>query len=170
MKSHMAETHTICHLLYMDDLKVYMGIQRQLNQLIKTVELFTTDIKMEFGLDKCQTLNIRCGKVELEGFETRQCDIIEPMNETDTYKYPGILKCKQIQHTKIKKQLTTALTSRLKKILKTHLNSKNPMKAIDKYITPPLIYSYGITSWSQTHLAKTRKNYKNYNEKSQHVP
>ena len=31
---------------------------------------FETDIKVEVGSDKCQTLNIRRGKVELEGFET----------------------------------------------------------------------------------------------------
>jgi hypothetical protein len=74
------------------------------------------------------------------------------MNETDTYKYLGILKCKQIQHTKIKKQLTTALTTTLQKILETHLNSKNSRKAMNKHIISSLTYSYGFTSCSQTHF------------------
>jgi hypothetical protein len=39
---------------------------------------------MEFDRDKCRTLNIRRGKVELEGFKTGQGDVIEPMNEIDT--------------------------------------------------------------------------------------
>jgi hypothetical protein len=111
IKSPMAETHIICHLLCMDDLKVYTGIPRQLNQLINIMEHSTTDIKMEFVLDKCQTRNIRRGKVEL-GFEA-QGVIIQPMNGTNTYKYPGILQSKRIQHNKIKKQLITALTIRL---------------------------------------------------------
>lgn len=65
---------------------------------------FETDIKMEFGSDKCPTLNTRPGKAELEGFETWQGDIIEPMHETDAYKYIGILQSKQFQRTKNKKQ------------------------------------------------------------------
>lgn len=70
-----------------------------------------TDIKIEFGSDKCPKLNTRRGKVELEEFETWQGDIIEPMNETDTYKYIGILQSRQLQHTKNKKQITPAMTS-----------------------------------------------------------
>jgi len=65
---------------------------------------------MVFGLDKCRTLNIRHGKVEPEGFETWQGNII---NETNNYKYPAILQPGQIQHTKDEKQLTTALAIRL---------------------------------------------------------
>lgn len=38
-------------MLYMDDLK--------LHQLIKIVELFTTDTTMELGLDKCWTLALK---------------------------------------------------------------------------------------------------------------
>jgi len=41
---------------------------------------------MEFGLDKCRTRNIRRDKVELECFET-QVEILEPMDDTGTYKY-----------------------------------------------------------------------------------
>ena len=66
---------------------------------------------MEFGSYKYPVLNIRRGKVELEGFETWQGDIIEPMNEADTYKYIGILQSRQFQHTKIKKQVTPSMTS-----------------------------------------------------------
>jgi len=73
------------------------------------------------------------------------------MNETDTYNYLGILQCRQTQDHKIKKQLTTVLTITLQKILKTHLNSKNLMKAASTYVIPSLIYSCAV-SWSQTDL------------------
>jgi len=53
---------TVGHLLYMDDLKLYIGIPRQLNRLINIVELYTSNIKMKFGLDKYSTFNIRHGK------------------------------------------------------------------------------------------------------------
>jgi hypothetical protein len=37
----------------------------------------------------------------------KQGDIIVPKDETDRYKYLGILKSRQFEHTKLKKQLTT---------------------------------------------------------------
>jgi len=89
--------------------------------------------------------------VELEGFDSRQECIIEQMTEIDTYNYLGVLQCRQTQDSKIKKQLTTALTITLQKILKTHLNSKNLMKAISTCVISSLTYSCGI-SWSQTDL------------------
>jgi hypothetical protein len=73
-----------------------------MNQLIKILELCKTNIGIKFGLDKCQTLNIRHVKVVLEGFET-EGEIIEPNDETDTYKYLDIIKSRQSKHTKIKK-------------------------------------------------------------------
>jgi hypothetical protein len=78
-----AETCTICQLLFARK-------PRQMNQLIKIVELCTTNIGMKFGIDKCQTLNIRCVKVVLEGSETGG-EIVEPMDKTDTYKYDDII-------------------------------------------------------------------------------
>jgi hypothetical protein len=82
---------------------------------------------------------------ELEGFKTRQ-DIIEWMHGIDTYKYFGVLQPRQIQHIIIKKQLTTAQTSRLQTILKTHLKSKNLTKAINVCVIPSSTYSFSITS------------------------
>ena len=82
-------------------------------------------------------VSIRCGKVELKGFKHDK-----KIYETDTYKHLGILQSRQIQHTKIKKQLTTALTTRLQKILKTQLNSKN----IRHSITNLRVWHYIVAS------------------------
>ena len=100
---------------------------------------------MKFGLDKYCTLTLDM-EIELEGFNTWQ-DIIEWMHRIDTYKYLGVLQPRQIQH--IKKQPTTAQTSRLQTILKTHLKSKNLTKAISVCAVPSSTYPFGITSWSQ---------------------
>jgi len=53
----------INHLLFMDDLKVYASNKNQLESLIKTVSIFSKDIKMEFGLSKCAILELRRGRV-----------------------------------------------------------------------------------------------------------
>ena len=54
----------------MDDLKIYVGIPRQLNPLINTVELYASNIKMKFGLDKYWIFNIKHGYREQEEFKT----------------------------------------------------------------------------------------------------
>ena len=43
----------INHLLFMDDLKLYETSKDQLDSLVQVVRIFSQDIKMSFGLDKC---------------------------------------------------------------------------------------------------------------------
>ena len=41
------------HLLFMDDLKRFSRSEMQIETLVETVRVFSTDIGMEFGLKKC---------------------------------------------------------------------------------------------------------------------
>ena len=52
------------HLLYLDDLKLYGRNQWEILSLVTTVKMFSDDICMQFGLDKCASLSIRWGKVQ----------------------------------------------------------------------------------------------------------
>jgi len=51
------------HLLYSDDVKLYARSHAELESLINTVEIFSTDICMTFGFDKCSTMSILQGKM-----------------------------------------------------------------------------------------------------------
>ena len=52
----------------MDDLKLYGKSTAELESLLNTVRIFSNDILMESGLDKCATLTITKGRVtETEG-------------------------------------------------------------------------------------------------------
>ena len=52
----------------MDDLKLYGKSTAELESLLNTVIIFSKDISMEFGFDKCATLAVTKGKVkETEG-------------------------------------------------------------------------------------------------------
>ena len=46
----------------MDDLKLYAANQNQLTKQLEIVKQFSEDICMEFGLDKCATLNLTKGR------------------------------------------------------------------------------------------------------------
>eukprot|EP00111_Clytia_hemisphaerica_P007385 TCONS_00021477-protein len=53
----------VSHLLFMDDLKLYANCDERLQDLLEIVSMFSKDICMSFGLDKCNTLSIRGGKL-----------------------------------------------------------------------------------------------------------
>ena len=40
------------HLLYMDDLKLFAKSEEQIDTIVRTVHVFSTDIGMEFGMKK----------------------------------------------------------------------------------------------------------------------
>ena len=46
----------------MDDLKLYGKSSNELESLLNKVWIFSTDISIEFGLEKCATLTIHKGK------------------------------------------------------------------------------------------------------------
>ena len=46
----------VYHLLFMDDLKLYSRSEKGLDSLAETVRVFSEDIGMEFGTEKCAVL------------------------------------------------------------------------------------------------------------------
>ena len=52
----------ISDLLYICDLKLYGKSSNELESLLNTVRIFSTDISKEFTLEKCATLTIHKGK------------------------------------------------------------------------------------------------------------
>ena len=43
----------LTHLLFMDDLKLYGRNEKEINSLVHTVRVFSTDIGMDFGIKNC---------------------------------------------------------------------------------------------------------------------
>ena len=58
-----SESKEINHLLFMDDLKLYSRSEKGLDSLVQTVRVFSEDIGMEFGIEKCAMLVIEKGKI-----------------------------------------------------------------------------------------------------------
>ena len=52
----------INHLLFMDDIKLYSKSEKILDSLIQRVRIFSKDIGMQFGIDKCAILMMKRGK------------------------------------------------------------------------------------------------------------
>ena len=67
----------------MDDIKLYPDTNNQLRGLLQLTQTFSRDIKMPFGIEKCKTLSISKGKLEMRSFTTEKNDTMEAMNEDD---------------------------------------------------------------------------------------
>lgn len=53
----------INHLLFMDDIKLFGKTKKQITELINTVHMYSNDIGMEFGINKCGILEMNKGKL-----------------------------------------------------------------------------------------------------------
>ncbi len=47
----------------MDDLQLYGKKEKELDSLVQTVRVFSQDIRMEFGIDKCAMIVLKRGKL-----------------------------------------------------------------------------------------------------------
>ena len=152
----------INHLLYMDDLKLYAKNEKELDSLVQTVRVFSNDIGMQFGLDKCAVLMMKRGKIiKSEGIELPNDEKIRSLKEDDSYRYLGILQSNEIQRKDMKEKVGKEYKRRVRKILETKLNGGNIIKAINIWAIPMLRYSASFLDWTISELQemdrRTRK-------------
>ena len=77
----------------MGDLKLYSRSEKGLDSLVQTVRVFSEDIGMEFGIEKCAMLVMEKGKiVKSVGIELPDGKVIKSLQEDESYKYLGILE------------------------------------------------------------------------------
>ena len=138
------------HVLYMDDLKTFAGNSKEASSMAKVVYDFSTSIGMKFGFDKCKVLNIVRGKIKKCGnIDLDKDNSIEEMESGEVYKYLGVLESNNIKHSEMKGVTTEKFKKKLKQVLKTELNSKNVMTAINEYVTPVITYTFGVVNWTE---------------------
>ena len=145
----------INHLFYMDDLKLYATNAGELEGLLKTVKAFSDDIGMEFGLDKCAKASFNRGKlVKTENLVIDEDTIIKELDQESTYKYLGVNEGDGVQHAKMKEKIRRECIRRVRLIMKTELNSKNRITAVNTLAIPVVTYSFSIINWNMSDLRK----------------
>ena len=82
----------------MDDLKLYGKSSDKLELLLNAVQIFSTDISMEFGLEKWATLTIHKGKAtHTEGLTLSNNNTIKELSLEESYKYLGVLQAEDVK-------------------------------------------------------------------------
>ena len=83
----------------MDDLKLYGTSDNWLNGLIGTVKRVSDDIQMEFELDKCTKATFkRDKKTSAEGITLNDNQVIQILDQAETYVYLGMEEREVVQH------------------------------------------------------------------------
>ena len=143
----------VSHLMYMDDIKLFAKNEKELETLIYTVRIYSRDLGMEFGIEKCAMLVMKSGKQQLtDGMELPNQDKIKMLAENETYKYLGILGADTIKQVEMKEKIQKEYLRRIRKLLETKLNSRNLIKGINTWAVPPVRYSGPFLKWTRDEL------------------
>ena len=77
--------------MYMGDIKLFVKNEKELETLIHAVRIYSQDIGMEYGIEKCAVLVMKSGKRLLtDGMELPSQDKIRRFGEKETYKYLSV--------------------------------------------------------------------------------
>ena len=88
------------HLMYMDDIKLFAKNEKELETLIHTVRIYSRDIGMEFGIEKCAMLVMKSGKrhltdgMELPKIRLKRSQKTKPTNTWASRRLTPSNKCK----------------------------------------------------------------------------
>ena len=150
------------HLLFMDDLKLYGKDKNQLDSLVQTVRIFSSDIGMTFGIEKCAMVEMKRGKlIDSDGLDLPEGQKIDSLQDEEAYKYLGVLENDKIKSTEMKDILRQEYFRRVKTILRSKLNAGNIIQAINSRTVSLIRYGAGIIDWRKDELKdidrKTRK-------------
>ena len=114
-------------VIYTDDIKLFAKNEKLLETLIQAVRIYSADIGMEFGIEKCAMLIMKSGKWQMkEGIELPNQGKIRTLREKETYKYLGILEADTIKHAEMKKKIKKRVSRENEK---TTLNKRTLQKS-----------------------------------------
>ncbi|XP_051931065.1 uncharacterized protein LOC127607055 [Hippocampus zosterae] len=122
-------------------------------------EIYSSDIGMSFGLEKCSRMVTKRGRVvRTEGVSLPEGTIADI---EDSYKYLGIPQANGNLELATRKAATAKYLQRVRQVLRSQLNGKNKTRAINSYALPVIRYPAGIIRWPKEEIqstdVKTRK-------------
>ena len=86
---------------------------------------------------------------------------IQELDQEGVYNYLGVDESDGVQHSKMKEKIRKEYNRRVRLILRTELNGRNKIEAINSLAVPVVQYSFGMIDWKISELkkidTKTRK-------------
>ena len=99
-KLYIKKKHQMC----MDDIKLFAKNGKELETLIQTVRIYSEDVGMDFGIEKCAMLIMKSRKRQMtKGIELLNQENIARKN--GIYKYLGVLEADTIKHAEMREKI-----------------------------------------------------------------
>ena len=73
--------------------------------------------------------------------------MIQDLEQAETYKYLGMEEGEGVQYHKMKVKIRNEYKRRIKLVLKSELNTRNKIAAINALAVPLILYSYKVIDW-----------------------
>ena len=92
--------------MYMDEIKLFAKNEKERETLIHAVRIYSQDIRMKLGIEKCAMLVMKSGKRHMtDGMKIPNHDKIRTPGENETYKYLGIVEAETIKQVEMKDKI-----------------------------------------------------------------
>ena len=139
--------------MYIDGVQLFAKNEKELKTLIHTVRIYSQDIGMEFGIEKCAMLVRKSGKRHrTDGIKLPNQDKIRTLGENDAYKYLGILEAETIKQVQMKDKIRKEYLRRTRKLIETELSCRNLIKGMNTWAVPLVRYSGPFLKWTKNEL------------------
>ena len=93
----------ISHSLFIDNLKLYVNSKNEAKRLANPARIFSKDIAIDFGINKCARVTMKGRKlVSVGGLELSSGEVIPDPESYKDYKNLGIFDTNDIIHTEMK--------------------------------------------------------------------
>ena len=116
--------------------------------------MITHDIGMEFGVKKCGVAIMKRGKlVESEDIHLGNGESIKAI-DLEVYKYLGILEADKIKENEMKEMFSKEYLRRTKLIMRSKLNGRSKIMAVNILAVSLIRYGAGILKWNTDELLK----------------
>ena len=146
------------HLLYLDDLKLYGRNRQEIESLVNTVRIFSDDICMEFGFDKCASMSIHRGKI-YEQVHPSLGEIM-PLDKGGVYKFSGVFESNVFDTAQMKTLLQQEFFKRYQNVLQTQLNAVNKVKGLNMFAVPVIQYSAALLGWTLSEITNIERKFR----------
>ena len=124
----------LMHLLFVDDMKQYTSNLEKSKLLLDIVTIFSQDIGMSFGQDKCRYVLIDKGKLKQQGEPIVINGVtIKELKDGELYKYLGIDENILYDGDLNKERILKEYYRRVKAIWRSELNSRNKSTAHNSF-------------------------------------
>ena len=139
----------IHHFLFMDDLKMLAKNKKEIDSLVSTVQLVSQDIGMQFGVQKCGITAMKRGKiVASEGIVLANGESIKAV-DAEGYRHLGILELDKIKENEMKEVFRREYLRRVDLVMKSKLNGRTKIMAINTWAVSLMRYDAGILKWNK---------------------